>query len=219
MMRTNSSILFVVFTCALLLSTLISSSSAQSCNSETFASNAGAAAATSFQLCTNLPVLSSSIHWTANPSDGTVSVAFLCRGVTASNPKWCAWGVNLNGGQMVGTQALVAHVDTLSGAPQVRTVPISSYTTTLAAGRLSFPVSNLTAAFGNGGMVIFGTLGIPAGASRSKMTQVWQQGDVRGNTLQPHPVCGDNVRSFSTWDLTSGSSPAAGGVLDLPKRT
>nr|GMD36065.1 cytochrome B561 and DOMON domain-containing protein At5g47530-like [Ipomoea batatas] len=57
-----------------------------------------------FATWSNLPVLNSVLHWTYHQFNQTVDIAYLHGGVTTSN--WVAWGLNVGGSGMRGTQCL-----------------------------------------------------------------------------------------------------------------
>ncbi|KAF9601257.1 hypothetical protein IFM89_018367 [Coptis chinensis] len=102
---------------------------------------------------------------------------------------------------MVGSQALVAFQ--AGGQMNAYTSPVTSYSTALAPGNLTFQVPSITAEFANNNeMTIFATLVLPPG--NTTVNQVWQKGPVIGNTPQIHPTTGDNIRSIGTIDFLSG---------------
>jgi hypothetical protein len=81
-----------------------------------------------FSSCSDLPVLSSSLHWNYHPSSNRVDVAFRHTGVT--DRRWIAWAINPTSGGMVGSQAIVSFPRT-DGGLAVYTSPITSYGTRL----------------------------------------------------------------------------------------
>lgn len=188
---------FVLFSC-LLLSLLASPSSAQTCASQTFPDNM------QYLNCTDLPALSSYLHWTYHQSNGTVEMAFRHAGTTSS--RWSAWGINPSGPNMLGTQALVAYVNS-SGVAQAFTTSIDSVFPTLQPTDLSFQVPNLSATFENDEMTIFGVLRIPE--NMLSTSQVWQEGSVSNDQLQSHTISGANLQSRGSINFLTGQSAGA----------
>nr|XP_004243867.1 cytochrome b561 and DOMON domain-containing protein At5g48750 [Solanum lycopersicum] len=153
-----------------------------------------------FATCMPLPVLNSVLHWTYYPKNHTVDIAYRHGGVTDSD--WVAWGLNIDGKMMVGTQCLVAYRDS-SGEIHAYTSPVSSYATLLTEGALSFNVPRIEAEYSNNEFIIFATLQLPAG--RTSFNQVWQNGAVvAGNILAAHAQSGDNLKSFGSVDFANG---------------
>ncbi|GMH12574.1 hypothetical protein Nepgr_014415 [Nepenthes gracilis] len=67
---------------------------------------------------------------------------------------WIAWAINPTGTGMLGSQALVAFDNRTTGVPVVYSTPVTSYAPLMQPATLSFPVSNLSAEYSNGEMVI-----------------------------------------------------------------
>lgn len=191
-----------------LLSASASAQAQQGCGVQTFSNGLA------YELCTGLPVLGCSIHWNRNPN-ATVSVAYTCSGISASARGWMAWGPNLSGGRMVGTQALVGYVDA-NGQAKAHTTDITEYRTSLAETNLTFPVTGIKAELSSSGLVVFATLQLPS--NFSGMTQVWQMGPMNGDTLGAHSFSGDNVRSVASWDITTGTTSTTVGVPRLHRK-
>lgn len=206
-MADKSLISTFLFSCVLVFRFWASTQAQTSCSTQTFSNQL------QYQICTDLPVLGCSIHWTQN-DDGTTSVAYSCSGISTSSPKWVAWGPNFKGQVMAGTQALIGYVNS-SGGVQARTSNVSGYSTTLAAGNLDFPVTNVSAELSGSRLNVFATLRLP---STSGMWQLWQVGDMSGSTFRAHPTSGDNVKSVSTLDLNSGTTTSAGGVPRIHRK-
>lgn len=185
----------------LLICLLFFSCAAQSCVNYAF-SNGRA-----FSSCNDLPFLNSSLHWNYNPSSGMVDIAYRHTGVTSS--RWFAWAINPNTTGMVGSQAFIAYQGT-DGKVVAYTSPITSYRTHLEEGNLSFPVSHISAIFGNNEMIIFATLELP-NKSTTTVNQVWQEGPLSGNTPGAHSFSGPNVRSMATLDFLSGQAVSIQG--------
>ncbi|GFY97598.1 auxin-responsive family protein [Actinidia rufa] len=190
-----------------LLLSLFSPSIAQTCGTYQFSSNK------QFATCTDLPYLTSFLHWTYHPSNGTVDLAYRHAGVDTS--AWVAWALNLDNARMVGSQTLVALHNT-TGAAHAYTSDVSSYSTTLAQSSLSFNVPSLSAEYVNNVMIIYATLVLPSG--RTSFNQVWQNGLVSGGSPQAHSLTGDNLRSTGTVDFATGQTSSTGGGGSLQRR-
>ncbi|KAI3465521.1 hypothetical protein Pfo_022184 [Paulownia fortunei] len=178
---------------------LFASSYAQNCSDYTFSNN------NIYTACNSLPVLNSFLHWNYHQSNRTVDIAYRHTGVTTSN--WVVWSLNPSGGAMIGAQCLVAFRNS-TGLVHAYTSPISGYGTQLQEAPLSFRVPRIGAEFNNNQMIIYATVELP-GESTS-FTQVWQHGEVSGDTPQRHPTDGENIRSFGTIDFASGRTADTG---------
>ncbi|KAK8674292.1 hypothetical protein V6N13_112586 [Hibiscus sabdariffa] len=194
----------VLFSC-LLVFCLASSSSAQTCLSQTFSNNR------QYANCSDLPALNSFIHWTYDESAGTIEIAYRHSGTTSS--RWSAWGINPRGPTMVGTQALVAFVNS-SGVAQAFTTSIDSLSPSMQPADLSFPVSSLSATLENNEMTIFAVLRISQNLMST--SQVWQEGPVSNGQIQPHSTSGANVQSAGRINFITGQS---GGGSSAGSRT
>nr|GEY26815.1 cytochrome b561 and DOMON domain-containing protein At5g47530-like [Tanacetum cinerariifolium] len=73
---------------------------------------------------------------------------------------------------MAGSQALVAFQQS-DGSMRAYTSPITGYSTQMAEGDLSFPVSDLLATYSNKEIIIYATLGLQNVSST--LNQVWQE--------------------------------------------
>ncbi|KAJ8642545.1 hypothetical protein MRB53_004293 [Persea americana] len=174
-------------------------SSAQSCSNYAFSRNRV------FSSCNTLPYLNANLHWKYNPSSGTVEIAYRA---TQSTTRWIAWAINLQGGQMVGSQTLVAFQKS-TGAMSAYTTSIDSLSPTMQQGKLSFPVSNIDAEYRNGEMIIYATVTLPN--NRTTVTQVWQEGPVQGDQIGMHPTTKANTQAFGKLDFLSGQTMTTGG--------
>ncbi|KAI3718618.1 hypothetical protein L6452_19497 [Arctium lappa] len=198
-----------VFLCCIMVTTLfLSSAYAQTCSNYAFSTNIV------FSACNDLPVLNSFLHYTYNPSSQTLSIAY--RHTNVDSSRWVAWAINPTSQGMAGSQALVAFQQS-DGSMRAYTSPITGYTTQLAEGDLSFPVSDLSATYSNNEIVIFATLGLQNWSST--MNQVWQEGQLSGNVPSVHATSGDNVRSMGTLNVLSGQSGSAGGAAGSSSKT
>ncbi|KAG5227743.1 cytochrome b561 and DOMON domain-containing protein [Salix suchowensis] len=169
-----------------------------------------------FSSCSDLPVLSSSLHWNYHPSSNEVDVAFRHTGVT--DRRWIAWAVNPTSGGMIGSQAIVSF-PRMDGSLAVYTSPITSYGTRLEQGNLSFPVLDLSATNQNNEMIIYANLKLHGNIST--VNHLWQVGPMSENTPMMHSVApsSPNVKSMGTLDFLSGrittrrSSSISWGIL------
>lgn len=196
-----------VLLCCIML-TLFLSTYAQTCSNYLFASNRV------FSACNDLPVLNSFLHYTYNPSSQTLAVAY--RHTNFDSSKWVAWAINPTSQGMAGSQALVAFQQS-DGSIKAYTSPVTGYTTQLAEGDLSFPVSDLSATYSNNEVIIFATLGL-GNATIGTLNQVWQEGQLSGNTPAAHATSGDNVQSMGTLNVVSGQSGGASGSSSKTKK-
>ncbi|XP_010270148.1 PREDICTED: cytochrome b561 and DOMON domain-containing protein At5g47530-like [Nelumbo nucifera] len=190
----------MLFLCVLI--SLFFSSSAQTCQSYTFSSNR------QFSSCSDLPVLNSYLHWTYSPSAGSVQIAYRHTGVTTSN--WVAWAINPTSQGMIGAQALVAYQQS-NGSMLAYTSPVTSVSTSLAEGNLSFQVSDLLATFDNNEMTIFATIELPN--NLTTVNQVWQVGPVDQSTPRSHTTSGDNINSKGSLNFLSGQTTTTGNSV------
>ncbi|KAI9127024.1 hypothetical protein K1719_001583 [Acacia pycnantha] len=141
--------------CFSVLISLFLSSSAKTCGNLSFPSSAPNR---SFRTCLDLSQSSSYLHWTYDQSTGNLDVAYRHNGVTTG--RWVAWALNPTGSAtaaMPGAHALVAFVAS-NGTATTHTLPISGYSTMLAQGDLSFPVSDLRVTYQESEVIIFATI-------------------------------------------------------------
>ncbi|GJZ57069.1 cytochrome b561 and DOMON domain-containing protein-like protein [Tanacetum coccineum] len=181
---------------------------AQTCSNYAFSSNKV------FSACNDLPVLNSFLHYTYNPSSQSLTIAY--RHTNVDSSKWVAWAINPTSQGMAGSQALVAFQQS-DGSMRAYTSPITGYSTQMAEGDLSFPVSDLSATYSNKEIIIYATLGLQNVSST--LNQVWQEGQLSGNAPTPHSTSGDNVRSMGTLNVLSGQSGSAGGAVGTSSKT
>jgi len=198
-----------LLTTLLLTSILFSTTYAQNHNCSSFAFRNNQIFAT----CIPLPVLNSVLHWTYYPNNHTVDLAYRHGGVPNTN--WVAWGLNIDGTMMIGSQCLVAFRNS-SGEIHAYTSPVSSYGTQLAEGALSFNVPRIGAEYSNNEFIIFATLELPAG--RTSFNQAWQNGAVSGQALTAHVQSGDNMRSFGSIDFANGELGGGGSSVTSRQR-
>ncbi|KAL8045527.1 hypothetical protein ABFX02_08G120000 [Erythranthe guttata] len=193
----------VMFAFFLIISLFTPSSYGQrSCSNYTFTNN------NIYTTCNDLPVLNSFLHWNYHQTNRTIDIAYRHTSITPSN--WVVWSLNPNARAMVGAQCLVA-LHNSSGLVHAYTSPISNYETTLQEGPLSFRVPRIAAEFSGGQMTIYATIELPSGSSTS-FTQVWQHGDLSGNTPVIHPRDAGHLASFGTIDFASGLTVDTGAA-------
>ncbi|KAK6932834.1 Cytochrome b561/ferric reductase transmembrane, partial [Dillenia turbinata] len=168
---------------------------AQTCSNYVFSNNQD------FSSCIDLPVLSSFLHWTYDPSSGTAKIAYRHSGVATS--EWVAWAINPSQMVMDGSQALVAYQKS-DGSMRVYTSPISGYNTKLQEGTLSFSVTDLSATYANNEISIFATVEVPSNSTN--LYQVWQDGPVSNDNPQRHDQSGSHLQSTATLNFVSGGA-------------
>ncbi|KAI4374421.1 hypothetical protein MLD38_012418 [Melastoma candidum] len=163
--------------------------------------------------CIDLPHLKATLHYTYDPSNSSLSVAYIAS--PAPSGAWIAWAINPTSTGMVGSQALVALKPT-GGSPVVaKTFNISSYSS-IVASPLSFAVWDLAADEVNGEMRLFGSVKLPVSAT--SLNQVWQVGGaVNGTQPLIHPLSAANKQSTGTLGLATSAAPAPSpGVTTSP---
>lgn len=185
------------------LSSVVVTSSAQTCGSQTFSNRL-------FATCRDLPQLTAYLHWTYDQASGKLEIAFVHAGITTTN-RWVAWAINPTNTlepAMIGAQALVA-IPQSNGSPRVYTSNIVSTRTQLEEGAISYPVSGLSATFVNNEVTIFATLTLPN--DTTSFVHVWQDGPLSGTTPQEHSHETSHQNSKETLNLLSGSSTQTNG--------
>ncbi|XWS47339.1 hypothetical protein CRYUN_Cryun14cG0143900 [Craigia yunnanensis] len=183
----------VLFSC--LVVSFLASSSAQTCRTQTFSNNK------QYANCNDLPALNCYLHWTYDQEAGTVEIAF--RHISTASSRWSAWAINPSGPQMMGSQALVAFVNS-SGVVQAFTTSIDTMSPSMQQSSLSFQVTNLSATSENNEMTIFAVLGISENLLSTN--QVWQEGPVSNDQLGSHPFTGANLQSAGSINFLTGQS-------------
>ncbi|XP_016902216.1 auxin-induced in root cultures protein 12 [Cucumis melo] len=172
-----------------LLLTLISSSLSIShsltCSSQSFPDR-------TFTNCQDLPYLNAFLHWSYNPTNSSLSIAFLAPPPTTAG--WVAWAVNPTATGMAGSQAFLAAF--FAKSLTVRTFNITSYNSVRPSPTLSFPFWDLASESSDDLFAIFVTVKVPEKAS--SLNQVWQVGpSVDSSTGVPaaHEFKSDNLKS------------------------
>ena len=180
------------------LSCVLVTSSAQTCRNQTFSNRV-------FATCRDLPQLTAYLHWTYDQASGRLEIAFKHAGITSTN-RWVAWAINPRNTldpAMIGAQALVA-IPQSNGSPRAYASSITSTSTTLEEGAISYPLSGLSATFENNEVTIFATLTLPNGTT--SFVHVWQDGPLSGTTPREHSHETSHQNSKEILDLLSGSS-------------
>lgn len=180
-------------------------SNAANCSSQSFSSNRA------FALCSDLPHLNASIHWTYNASNSSISIAFVSP--PANSDGWIAWAINPTAKGMVGSQALLAFRGS-NGSMSVHTYNITAYGP-ISPSAIDFAVWSAEAEHSAGVMRIFASLALPNNATT--VNQVWQVGAaVTGTSPAKHAFSPENLSAKGTLDLTKGGSSDAGASSPAP---
>lgn len=187
----------ISFALFLIIASLISPSLSQTCSSQKFANNKV------YSRCSDLPALKSSLHWTYDASNSTLSLAFVA---PPDKPDgWIAWAINPNSDGMVGAQTLFAFKDS-KGQMVVKTYDITSYSSIEESSKLWFDVKETAAEFSGGLMRLFATLVLPE-KGKTTLNHVWQVGpSVTDGFPAKHGFQPANLNSKGTLDLLSGES-------------
>lgn len=179
-----------LITCILLLQ--VFTSWASTCSNYTFSTEK------SFKSCQDLPVLQAKLHWNYISSTRTIQIAYRA---PQKPTGWVAWAINPTSTGMIGSQSIVAFRNS-NGRMIVYPTPITSHNPSMKPGSLSYQVSNISAEYANGEIIIFAILGPFDNGSR--FNHVWQAGDsVSNNIPQAHSLSGPNVKSMGTIDFQS----------------
>jgi hypothetical protein len=187
----------LVFLISLLALLISPSQAATTCTSQKFANNK------LYANCTDLPVLSSYLHWTYNASNSSLAVAFVA--TPSKSGGWVAWAINPTGTKMLGSQALVAYVQD-DGTPIVKTYNLSSLSS-VVPGNLSFDVWDTRAESNDGTLKIFATVKVPEKAET--VNQVWQVGPAINKTthfIEKHDFNAANLAAYGVLNLGTGTT-------------
>lgn len=177
---------------------LISPARSLTCTSQTFTNNH------LYANCADLPTLTAYLHWTYDPSNSSLSVAFIAP--PAQPAGWVAWALNPTGTGMVGAQALVAFKES-NGSLTVQTYNITSYGA-IAQSEIAYEVSGASAVYSGGVMTMFATLALPLGTT--SVNQVWQVGpSVTNGVPDKHAFQPANLNAKGVLDLVSGRNGGA----------
>ncbi|XP_030454746.1 cytochrome b561 and DOMON domain-containing protein At3g25290-like [Syzygium oleosum] len=186
---------------------LISPSLALTCNPQPSFPNKR-----TYSSCAALPHLNATLHFTFDPANSSLSLAYSAAPPSSSGGGWVAWAINPTSTGMVGAQAMMA-LKSSSGSVVAKTFNISSYHS-IVESKLSFDVWDLSADEAAGGtMRLFASVKVPAGSrSLNQLNQVWQVGpSVTSGVPDRHSMATDNMQSKGTLDLVAGQSTSGGG--------
>lgn len=161
--------------------------------------------------CTDLPTLSSSLHWTHDSKTSSLSIAFVAP--PAKPDGWIAWAINPKQTGMAGSQALIAFKDS-NGSLSVNTYNISSYSS-IVPGKISFEVSESSAEFSGGSMKIFATVKLPK--TMTEVNHVWQVGGtVTEGMPAEHEFQPANLKSMGKLKLPTEKAQSNGTSVGSP---
>ncbi|XP_027125548.1 cytochrome b561 and DOMON domain-containing protein At4g12980-like [Coffea arabica] len=184
---------------ALLLSLLISPSQSATCSSQTLSNNK------LYAHCNDLPSLDSYLHYSYDPVQSTLSVAFIAP--PAKPNGWIAWAINPTGSGMLGAQSLIAFRNS-AGQMTVKTYNITSYAPPIKESKVWFSVKDATAEYSGNVIRLFATLVLPEEAT--SLNHVWQVGaSVTNGVLDKHYFSPANLNAKGSLDLLSGSSSSS----------
>lgn len=183
---------------------LILRSSSQLCSApSSFPSNP------TYSTCNDLPTLSSSLHWTFDAANATLSFFFTAP--PAGDAGWVSWAINPTSEGMLGSQTLIAYLQD-DGKMGVKTFNITDYA--IRPSPIDFETADLAADFVGGVMRIYGKMFLPKGTT--VVNQVWQVGAaVRNRIPLKHEFAPANLNSKGKLDLIRGQSTA---TLDSTNR-
>ncbi|KAJ7950559.1 Cytochrome b561 and DOMON domain-containing protein [Quillaja saponaria] len=181
---------------------LFSPASSLTCTSQKFTNNK------LYSKCLDLPSLSSFLHWTYDPSNSSISVAFIAP--PAKPDGWVSWAINPTGRGMIGAQAFIASKS--NGVVTVKTYNISSYSSIIPS-KLSFDVWDMKAEESDSLIKIYAKLKVPEKAEI--LNQVWQVGPVTDGRPSKHGFLPANLNAKGTLSLNGGEQSFSTGDGDL----
>ncbi|KMZ61406.1 Auxin induced-like protein [Zostera marina] len=195
------------------VATLFISSSAQNarCSAISFETR-------SYNFCTDLPTLDSTLHWTYDNTSNSIDFAYR----SDASEGWVAWGINPTGSSIMrGTQAFVAYINsTDNGAINTRTTSIEGYSTSLEQGDLSFAVSGLSGEMVENTITIFANITLPPlSGNRTEYNHIWQVGPIDNGALSVHPLVAANTQAAGSIDFQSGASTGVGNSVIRRRNT
>ncbi|KAL0436211.1 UNVERIFIED_CONTAM: cytochrome and DOMON domain-containing protein [Sesamum radiatum] len=171
------------------------------CTSQTFTNNK------LYAFCNDLPFLNSYLHWSYDPAQSTLSIAFIAP--PARPDGWVSWAINPTSTGMVGSQALIAFRDA-KGGMTVKTYNVSVYGP-LTESKVWYEVKESSAEFSGGLIRLFATLVLPE-KGKTTVNHVWQVGpSVTGGVPDKHEFQPANLNSKGSLDLLRGQSGGASG--------
>ncbi|KAK6122198.1 hypothetical protein DH2020_044077 [Rehmannia glutinosa] len=193
-MASSSQVLATFF--LLSIFSLFSPSKSATCTSQAFANNR------LYNFCNDLPALNSYLHWSYDPAQSTLNIAFIAP--PARPGGWVSWAINPTSTGMVGSQALIAFRDA-RGEMTVKTYNVSSYGP-LTESRVWYDVRDSSAEFSDGVIRLFATLVLPE-KGITTVNHVWQVGpSVTGGVPGKHDFQPGNLNSKGSLDLLRGQS-------------
>ncbi|CAA0842441.1 Cytochrome b561 and DOMON domain-containing protein [Striga hermonthica] len=196
--------LTAIFLLLTLIVSRLTPASSAACTSETFSSRRPPA----YDSCLDLPALDSRLHWSYDPAQSILDIAFAAR--PAEPDGWVSWAINPTGQGMVGSQALAAFRDS-NGRITVRKYNVSSYGPLgEESTRLWYNVKEASAEFSGGLVRLFATLALPE-KGLAAVNHVWQTGgSVTGGVPDKHAFGQGNLNSMGRLDLLTGQSTGSG---------
>ncbi|OAY81698.1 Cytochrome b561 and DOMON domain-containing protein [Ananas comosus] len=200
MNRPVRSLIVAVLPCLLLVLLLAGPSAAQNCVGESFSNNR------LYSLCSSLPELGATLHWTYHPSNATLDVAYRLPSPASG---WAAWAINPSGAGMLGANAFLAFQNSSTGAVSVITTVLATstgYSPAITDEALSFAVHDRSAEFAAGAYTIYATLDLPGNGTAQNTA--WQAGTAFSSAGLPsaHPTIGGNILSATRLDFLSGQA-------------
>ncbi|XP_050247837.1 cytochrome b561 and DOMON domain-containing protein At2g04850 [Quercus robur] len=171
-----------------------------------------------FQKCTTLPTHQASIAWTFHPHNATLDLVFF--GTFISPSGWVGWGINPSSPEMTGTRALIAFPDPNSGQivllPYILDPTVKLQKNPLLSRPLDIHLLSSSATLYGGKMAtvhngatiqIYATFKLVP--NKTKINHVWNRGlYVQGYSPTIHPTTSNDLSSFATIDVLSGSATA-----------
>ncbi|KAJ3672997.1 hypothetical protein LUZ60_006371 [Juncus effusus] len=171
-------------------------SSAQTCTSETFASNK------LYSTCTSLSELSGTLHWTYLPQNGTAEIAYRVPQVSTG---WVGWAINPKSSGMIGANALLAYLDSSTGSVKIISSVLTSYLPDISDSNLTFQVYSRSAEYSNGSFTIYATIELPGNVTTQNIA--WQAGtDFQSGLPNGHKQSPPNTLAKTSLDFGSGFS-------------
>ncbi|ESW06236.2 hypothetical protein PHAVU_010G030500 [Phaseolus vulgaris] len=154
--------------------------------------------------CAALPTLGAILHYSYNATNRTFAVAF-----AAEPPKpsgWVAWGLNLAGGGMIGTEAFIA-LPATAGGRTLHRYNLTSYKGIDEVKAFAFESWDLATDEAGGVVSIYAVVAIPEKAGNA--THVWQVGPTKDGKPMIHDSKPDNLQAKAA--LPEALVPAASG--------
>lgn len=192
-LRSSTSLVVAI---SLFLTSLISPSLSQTCKTQKFTNNK------LFVNCSDLPTLTSYLHWSYNDTNSSLSIAFTAKPPSADG--WVSWGINPIKTGMLGAQALLAYKQT-NGSFIVRTYNISSYAP--LPSKISYDVWDTSVESSNGNVTIFASIKITG--NMKTLNHIWQVGpsvDKANGSPAKHEMKKENMDSKGTLALAVDST-------------